>query len=296
MKKIGLILAMLFVVSIVMGQQQTNKERIAQLPELIEEQAAAEKYDEAAKLSRELELREELEIALKDKDYKKAAQLKDELEKLEKEGLKTSTDAVTTAQKTEERPVSRKKENIKLYLDLTFAGFDSYVYDRQEYVEMYDENGYYIGSTMQTVRTRDNMFALNLKLGNKFFFGPGEKKFRLGLDVNYLSLNMGLSNFNNGDFFPNMNFSIVRPGIVGTLFLNEKRNMGIDFQVNGGMMFALTRYDGFIFPPNLGVSVNPHIKFWYNKIGGGIEFNYGRMRNTNDIVYQHVGLFFGFRF
>lgn len=283
---------LIFVLGITFGinaQEVSNKQRLSELPELIEKAAAQENFSEAAKLQRELEIREELELAIKDKDYKTAAQKREELNNLNKE---TTTQASSTSTRpTSSRPGGRNgNDNTKFYLDITIAGMDFYAFDRETYFDIYDENGWYIGTDVQTFRERELMYAFNLKLGSMFFFGKSDNKFRLGLDVNYLSLNLGLGGMQNNPL-PHLNFSVARPGIIGTLSFKE--NMGMDFKVNGGLMLLISQYNPNPLPV-IGYSVNPQVKFWINKIAVGLEYNYGRLP-ANNIGFNHMGLSFGFR-
>lgn len=270
------------------SQEVSNKQRLAELPELIEKEAAKENFEVAAKLQKELEIRENLEVAIKDKDYKKAAQLREELNNLDKEPAKTPTASNSPRVPTP----SKSNKNSIFYVDFTLAGMSMYSYEHTTYTPMYDEFGYYIGTIENDETRRDLMYSINIKLGSKFYFGPGDKKFRVGLDVNYLSLNLGINNANSSGVIPNLNLSLARPGAFCTLFFNEQ--MGLDFQVNGGLMLVLSQYNDTPLPM-LGYSVNPQLKYWYKNIGVGLEYNFGSLPN-NDVRYQHFGLSFGLRF
>lgn len=282
---------LIFVLGLAFGmnaQEVSNKQRLSELPELIEKAAAQENFSEAAKLQRELEIREELELAIKDKDYKTAAQKREELNNLNKE---TTTQAASSSRPASPRPGGRNgNENTKFYLDITAAGMDIYGYDRVTYVDIYDQNGWYVGTDMNLVRERELMYGFNLKLGSMFYFGQSDRKFRLGLDVNYLSLNLGFGGMQNS-ILPFINFSVARPGILGTLTFKE--NMGMDFKVNGGLMLLISQNNPTPLPI-AGYSVNPQVKFWINKIAVGLEYNFGRLPSEN-VGYNHLGLSFGFR-
>ncbi len=287
MKLFLIVLSCVFFTSLAYSQEVSNKQRLAELPELIEQEAAKENYELAGKLQQELEIREKLEVAIKDKDYKKAAQLREELNDLEK--TPSASESTSAPRPT---PSKKKNENVVFYADFTVAGMNMYSYDYTTYTEMYDENGYFIGSSTNTERRRDLMYGLNIKIGSKFYFGPGEKKFRVGLDANYLSLNLGINSGDYGGIIPNLNLSIARPGVVLTFLLKE--NMGFDVQLNSGLVMLISEYNDTPFPI-VGYSINPQIKYWYKNIGVGLEYNFGDFPNEN-IRYQHFGLSFGLRF
>lgn len=286
MKLFLIVLSCVFITSIAQSQEVSNKQRLAELPELIEQEAAKENYELAGKLQQELEIRENLEIAIKDKDYKKAAQLREDLNNLEK---KPSTTESTSSRPT---PSEKKNENVVFYADFTVAGMNMYTYDYTTYVETYDENGYYIGSTTTTQRKSDLMYGLNVKIGSKFYFGPGTKNLRVGIDANYLSLNLGIHSGDYGGIIPNLNLSIARPGVVLTLLVKE--NMGFDIQLNSGLVMLISEYNDTPLPI-IGYSINPQIKYWYKNIGVGLEYNFGDFIDEN-IRYHHFGLSFGLRF
>jgi len=286
MKLFLITLSCVFFTSILFSQEVSNKQRLAELPELIEKEAAKENYELAGKLQQELEIRENLEVAIKEKDYKKAAQLREDLNNLEKKPSQTQGTPSPSP-----RPVNSKNKNAVFYADFTLAGMNMYSYNDVFFDYMYDENGYYIGMSENTVRQTDLMYAINIKLGSKFYIGSSENKFRVGIDANYLSLNLGIHSDSYG-VIPNLNLSLARPGVVFTILLNE--NMGFDFQANGGLMLVLSEYNSSIFPM-IGYSINPQVKYWYKNIGVGLEYNFGGLPN-DDVSYHHFGLSFGLRF
>ena len=291
MKYLVLIILAVSISNFSWSQDKSNKQRLAELPELIESEAAKENYDEAAKLQKELEIREQLETALKDKDYKKAAQHREELNVLEKTPARSTNQSVQD-NNTPPPPVANPtKKNSFFYLDLTLAGMNIYAYDQTVFTDIFDENGYYIGSQETVTRQREIGYAINIKLGNKFYFGSPERSFRVGVDVNYASINIGFLR-NSNSLLPNINFSIARPGIV--LTYNLTPSMGLDFQFNGGLMFFISPEFNPNPVPVIGYSFNPQLKYWFKKIGVGLEYNFGVLPAT-DMNFSHAGLSFGFR-
>jgi hypothetical protein len=263
------------------AQELTNEQRIAELPALIEQAAAKSNYEDAGKLQRELRIREDLREAVLQKNFERAAELQRELEGKPQPQPQVAIEStpppptvtVNRPSKIEFDP--RKK--FMLYLDFSPVGLSLFTYDTY----VYDQNGF--ASTILTTRSR---FALNFKIGNRFYFGRAEgKKLRVGIDANYLSLNIAPSL----DELPSLTFSLVRPGVVLNSFITD--DLGIDFQFNAGLMTSFSDYIGFSMA---GASFNPQVKFWYKKLSAGIDYNLGIFPDDN-LRFQYIGLSIGIR-
>ena len=295
MKNLFCVLLCLMAVNLAMGQT-SNEDRLNELPKLIQEAGDNKNYKLAAKLQDELEIREELQIAIDEEDYKKATALREDLYDLENGDYKSEESNAELAEEEEEQD-ENAKDNSVLYLDFTIAGLNSYAYTNSEFVETYDQNGNYTGMQEQDIRNDARMYGINLKFGNKFYFGPGARDFRIGLDINFISLNIALGR-NYEYFLPNINFSGPCPGFVMTYHLND--NMGIDFQANAGFMFLLSEFNDIPLP-SPGLAVNPQLRFWYNKLGVSVQYTYHQANELggdfNDrITFNHLGLSVGLRF
>lgn len=293
MRNLICILFCLMIVNLAIGQT-SNEDRLKKLPDLIEEAGSNKEYKLAAKLEDELAIRKELQKAIDNEDYKKATALREDLYDLENGNYNSEEPASTDLAEREDED-EKAKENSIFYLDAAVAGINMYSFTRTELVETYDDNGNYTGMQEQEQEFDDNMYSVNFKLGHKFYFGPGARKFRIGLDITYLSLNLG---FNLDDEFilPNIAFSTPSPGFVATYHLNDK--MGIDFQANAGIMFMLSEFNDYPIPTP-GLAISPQLRFWYNKLGVGLQYTYHQVNtlsNIDQFRLNHLGLFVGFRF
>jgi hypothetical protein len=294
MKNLICILFCLMVVNLSIGQT-SNKERLKELPALIEEAGTNKDYKQAAKLQDELEIREELQQAIDREDYKKATALRENLYDLENGDYNSDDSNSDIAEEEEETKGGNSKDNSVLYMDFTVAGINSYAYSTTDFVETYDQSGNYTGLQEQTFDVDERMYSINFKFGNKFYFGPGTRKFRIGLDINFISLNIGL-NLEEDLIVPNLDFSTPCPGFVMTYHLND--NMGVDFQANAGIMFLLSEFNDIPLPAP-GLAVNPQLRFWYNKLGVGLSYTYHQVNtldNIDRLTLNHMGLFVGLRF
>jgi hypothetical protein len=264
------------------AQQVNNEERIAQLPALIEKAAEQGDFDEAGKLQRELRIREDMREAVLQKNYERAGELQRELDGRPAPDQKVNQTTVTTVQTTPVNQSSSRdfdpRKKFMLYVDFSPLGLSLFSYNTYEY-------DWQTGLSYPVAETRAR-FSLNLKLGNRFYFSKAEgRKLRVGIDVNYLSLNIAPSLAE----LPNLTFSLVRPGVVLNSFLTE--DMGIDFQFNGGLMTSFSDYIGFAQP---GFSLNPQVKYWYKKLSVGLEYNFGLMPK-DDLRIQYIGVSIGIR-
>jgi len=264
------------------GQQVNNEKRIAELPQLIERAAAENNFEEAGKLQKELRIREDMQEAVLQKNYERAAELQRQLDgktvndETIRAGSETPSPVVVSA--SLRPPTFDPRKKFMLYVDfspigISLFGYTDYMYDWQ--------TGF-----SYPVSVTESRYALNFKIGNRFYFGRAEgRKLRVGIDVNYLSLNIAPSIGS----LPNLTFSLVRPGVVLNSFITE--DLGIDFQFNAGLMTSFSDYIGFSMA---GVSFNPQVKFWYKKISAGIEYNLGFLP-SDELRFQYIGLSIGIR-
>lgn len=282
MRKLVTTLMFCLATAFLFAQQVNNEERIAQLPALIEKAAEQGNFEEAGKLQRELRIREDMREAVLQKNYERAGELQRELEgkpQLESTKATTSTTQTNSSTRSSRREFNPRK-NFMFYVDFSPVGVSmfthkAYLYDWQTGVSY-------------TSTITNSQYAFNVKIGNRFYFGEAEgKKLRVGIDMNYISLNMSLIDLFDAPF-PDLTVSIVRPGVVLNGFITE--NMGIDFQFNAGIMHSATQYEGFAS----GLSFNPHVKYWYKKISAGIDYNFGFFPR-NDLRVQYIGLTLGIR-
>lgn len=294
MRNLICLLFCLVLVNLAIGQT-SNEDRLKELPTLIEEAGSKKDYKLAAKLEDELAIRKELQKAIDKEDYKKATALREDLYDLENDNYNRKKTNVDAADEELTNQDDNSLSNSIFYLDFALAGINMYDFNRTVFVDTYDENGNYTGTQEQELPESHRMYSINFKLGHKFYFGPGAKKFRVGVDINYLSLNLG---FNLDDQFilPNIAFSTPCPGVVMTYHIND--NMGIDLQANTGIMFMLSEFNDIPIPAP-GFAVNPQLRFWYNKLGIGLQYTYHRINTLESIDrfrLNHYGLFVGLRF
>jgi hypothetical protein len=282
MRKLVTTLMFCLATAFLFAQQVNNEERIAQLPALIEKAAEQGNFEEAGKLQRELRIREDMREAVLQKNYERAGELQRELDGKQTPDQKVNQATATTPQTTSGNQASSRdfdpRKKFMLYVDFSPLGLSLFTYNTY----MYDwETGFSFPVTTTNAR-----YSINFKLGNRFYFSQAEgKKLRVGIDVNYLSLNIAPSM----NELPNLTFSLVRPGVVLNSFLTE--NMGIDFQFNAGLMTSFSDYVGFARP---GFSLNPQVKYWYKKLSVGLEYNFGLMP-SDDLRIQYMGISIGIR-
>jgi hypothetical protein len=282
MKKLICLLLCFTIVNFAIGQT-SNENRIKELPELIEESADNKDYNLALKLEDELAIRKELQEAINKEDYEKATVLREDLYDLESGDYNRGESNSDQAEK--ETASKNAKDNTIFYMDFAIAGINMF---------SFDANNNYIGP--EKVAYKNNMYSFNFKLGHKFYFGPGARKFRVGIDIKYVGLNLGLDF--DGDFVaPNIALSIPSPGFVMTYHINDE--MGIDFQTNVGVMFLISEYNDVFILPTPGFGVYPQLRFWYNKLGVGLQYSYNQVEtiyNIDRLKLNHFGLFLGLRF
>ncbi|MEX2483682.1 MAG: hypothetical protein WED10_03955 [Brumimicrobium sp.] len=285
--------------SFVSFSQNSNEKRMKELPSLIDKAVENKDYDEASKLQKELDIREDLKKAIEEEDYKEATKLREDLYDLESGEYKSDDNEDIDSFDDPEQ----LKKNSVFYFDYTFGGMNIYSYDRTEYVNVYDEQGYMIGTEEVTQNYKDFVYSMNFKLGHKFYIGSGSSNLRLGLDLNYMSLNIGIPSLNNNidpqysSILPNLSFTLPNPGFVATYHMRD--DMGLDFQFNAGVMFLLSNYNEVPIPMP-GFHLNPQLKFWYKKIAIGLEFVYfdvdvDSFENSREMKVNHLGLSFGLR-
>lgn len=274
--------------------QNSNADRLKELPALIDEAANNKNYELALKLEDELAIREKLQEAIDEEDYERATELREDLYALENGEYKRSeSNEVDVAKNDGEH--GNSKQNAVFYLDFAFLGLNNYQNTTIDIVDSYDQNGNYIGSKEKTVITNRSMFGLNFKLGHKFYMGPGDRKLRVGLDINYLTLNVGIS-LDDDFVLPNLAFTTPCPGFVATYHFSE--TMGLDLQANTGVVFTLTEFNEYPIPIP-GFIVNPQARFWYKNVGIGLQYTYYKVNSRETIRnlrMNHFGLFFGVRF
>ena len=275
-------------------QEGSNKQRLKILPELIEEELNKENFEEVTKLKKEFELRTELDEALAEHDYVKASKIRDQIQFLDS-NLDFIPDETMSYQ--EKREVNKR---LFFYFDITPVGFSNYSYSKKVIKSIYNANGAFMNSYSELEHRIEQGYSINFKLGNKLYFNDVYnnntliKKFRIGLDLNYLSLNGSFIDvdLDKGEFLA-IAISLLRPGIL--LTYNIKPMMGIDLQVNTGATVMLSRYNtlGYLMPMFV-FSVNPHLKYWVKRYGFGIDYNYAKS-TVNDMVLNHLGLTFSLR-
>jgi hypothetical protein len=279
---IALLFCILFVnVSI---SQSPNDIRLEKLPELIEEAARSENYKQAAKLEKELAIRKKIQKAIEVEAYNKAGELQEDLSELENSYLikndKTNLDEAESENKND-------KDNVIYYMDFSVAGINMYDLTYNQFVD----------NSLQEFNESQDMYSINFKMGHKFYFGSGAHKFRVGVDINYVSLNAGLHT-TEGYLSPNYALSGPSPGFVMTYHIND--NMGLDLQLNTGFMVLFSEINQFS-SNGLGGALLPQMRYWYKKLSIGLEYTYfdsniNNITPSGRISLNHLGLFVGMRF
>lgn len=162
----------------------------------------------------------------------------------------------------------------------------------QEYDYYYDSNGQYI-EEFKTSTINDIYINIGLRLGNKWYFGSGEK-WRPGIQVTYLKLGLFV-NPNAGFGYSSFLRSAASIGNVG--FANVfKFNEKIGMEANANVGLSLLNFTPpFQFDPTAGINYGIAAKFRYNGFAVGLDYsridaNFNRFdRVSMDILTVTIG-------
>jgi len=241
--------------------QSANKVRLDEINIELAEALEKGDYDKAAKLKEEKTIRLEIEEAIINQDFEKAEKLKASLEAKstdEEQQPKETTQSTNPTSKKEIKPVEEasgkpgiNSKNIYFYMDFGIgaATIDSFY---SKYL--------YSGTGISPSTAR---LAIDLKIGTKFYFNAKDSKMRIGLDVNWLSLNPQLG----GYVAPALNLSILKPGFAFAYSFNDKIGIDAAFNLGTNLFF---HPDESIFAA--GLNLNPHVKFQMRKFCVGFEY------------------------
>lgn len=173
-------------------------------------------------------------------------------------------------------------DNSILYLDFAFLGQNVFYNEGQM-------DPYFLG--------RRSNYSFNFKLGHNFYFGPGSRKFRVGIDLNYISINLG-PDFEYLFDEPEIILGLPSLGLIATYHINN--NMRVDFKTNSGAMITVNHNNWSYFPfPSLGIFVNPQLNYSFKRISTGVQYLHYRFSNSDDtrsFTLNHFSIMVGFRF
>lgn len=268
-----------------------NQKRIVEIPNRIEEAVAAKNYQEAANLKEELELRKSIENALTHKNYQEAANLKEQLANCEcrPKPEKECEDDVAAKATEVKKERSYGPKRFSFYMDFYPVGYGNIAYDSYRYYGSYSngtQTSYIpIEEPMQIRESVSNLLG-GLRIGSSIFFGDLDKKFKVGLDISYLSVTAGISPDGSG-FGPSGFISLARPGIIMTKFFNKKN--GLDMKVHAGPLVGGGNFSG-----GLGLNGAAQVKYWKKRFAVGLEYQYGHIFDGNTNI-NLIGVTLGFR-
>lgn len=262
-----------------------NQKRIAELPERIEEAAAAENYQEAANLQEELKTRKKIEVAKSNKDYKRVVELEKELEQCGDCQTQSKSDCSNQRSRLLSCFMPKKKEytpkrKFSFYADFTPIG---YAYQQEE-AYYYPNNE----TNLYSPPSDSHRLLAGHTLGSSIYFGDMSKDFKVGLDIVYISSVMSMEGFNFGNM--TFNTSFAKPGIVMTKYFKEGMS-GLDMKLNAGTLTGMGNYAGRYW----GINASTQIKYWKKRFAIGLEYQYG-LGLDYDIDYSQIGITVGMRF
>lgn len=165
-------------------------------------------------------------------------------------------------------PVRRGKDPFfdnGLYLDLMFSGGTAI--ESNTSFAYYDEFGnYYPNGIDYTYEDENSIGGINFRIGNKWYFGNGEK-YRPGLQVQWMRVGIYL-NPNGG--YASYALSPLNIGLTNAFKFNEKH--GMEVNLVGGMSFV-----NFVPPPfdprvQAGVAYGIELKYRFNILAVGVDF------------------------
>lgn len=270
MKNIIFSLLIIFCVnSLHVTAQNANQKRIEELQIEIKNAADAGNFEKAAELKKEKETRLAIEEALKNQDFETADKLKSSLTKPAAQTNAPKEEVKKQPQETVDKtPVSNAKpttsvlgKKVYFYADFSPAGL-----------------------AINTSSAPRLGYAVQVKIGNKFFFNSNESAFRIGLDVNWLSV---LPAFINGKL--NMQVSGMKVGVAGGYAFTD--DLGIDFNANFGPGVHSQLFNQ---SPVLALVANPQVRFLYKKLSVGFDYQYF-FGPTSTFSMNYIGLTIGVR-
>jgi hypothetical protein len=286
MKNLICFLFCLLILNVAIGQT-SNQGRLEELPALIDEAGTKKNYELAARLQDELAIREKIQEVIEQESYEKAAALRKYLYDLEND-INSRYTSISEVIEHVGRHDRNNKKNTMMYLDFSPIGFGAY--DVTQLV--FDP----VSNSTNQVNESQITYSLNFKFGHKFYFGPGLRKFRIGVDMNYASLNLGFVETYEDNIMPNFGLSTPSPGVVMTYHINK--DMGFDFQTNAGFMLMVSE-ENSLSATGMGFVLLPQLRYWYNKLSMGLKYTCyqgERLSTAGRIRLNHLGLFAGLRF
>lgn len=253
MKTLSILLISVFFSLCTYSQVSKNQERISELNQSISEAAAKSDYARAAELQEELRTREAIEKAIEDGDIHLAGRLQTKLENKDQE-------PVTSKQKPRTHLEKASFRTAYFFIDVIAMGYNNY----------YSEFNAFEGLSYYTPTERVNSMTIGFQIGQHYYFKPPKDGLRFGLSLNFL----GISAMRFGETVMGANINLLRPGVVINKFFND--DSGVDFSVHFGT--TILDYGSSKAPQNkYALSFSPHIKFWFQKLAVGLQYNFATM-------------------
>lgn len=250
------------------NQSTENQERISEIQNELNESVAAENYEKAADLKKELEIREDIQAARVQNDEDRVQKLKKKLKKVNKKScfcdMKKNYDP---------------KKKFSFYVDMAPLG---YIYSKEtEYGVPSNE------ITPTQTEVVNHQFSFGKTIGSSFYFGDMDKDFKVGFDLIYMTLLASNSSFDFSTTDFKLNFA--QPGIVFTKYFSNGIS-GMDYKANVGVnRNRSVNENGF-----WGANAVGQVKYWKHGMSIGLIYQYG-MGLEHDFDYHHVGMTFGIR-
>ena len=199
-------------------------------------------------------------------------------EKFEKVAV-TKTEETSTPRITEQKKKDFILSNGFFVEGLIGANF----YTEKDTYTYYDELGNYYPEGFLTTQ-RSTLSSLSVRMGNKWYFGKGEK-WRPGLQVTYLKFGIYV-NPNSSIGFAN-SASVGNLGFANAFKLSEKMGMEANANVGLNIMNFLPPFGN---GPALGINYGAEVKFRFNALAVGLDFSRmeGNMGNTQERITMNV--------
>ena len=267
-------LRILLVALFLLGTINIAQAQVSDYDTKIETAVAAGNYDKAAALKEKKAIQKKIDAAVKAGDYDKANELKQQLNGEAVSKTKPVITAPKEAPSVEQKSAPIVKEKRKSQLLKNGTNIELLV------------------GLLHEVNELDPSFGVSFRIGNTWYFGSGDV-WRPGIRVNFIRLGLysgtGLGEYNsltNSYYEDKAVYFLVAPINVGFAnVIDFGNNIGLELNLNIGTSFIYKSSD-YYDDGYLGFQVNPEIKFRAGKFAVGLDYDFGKLKNTSFDVYD----------
>lgn len=179
----------------------------------------------------------------------------------------------------EDLRISLKRDQILksgLTVDGIFGYAMNYYTGTDQVIIGYDQFGYPIYGESTTSQL-NNFYSISVRLGNKWYFNQNDK-WRTGLQVNWFRFGIYIDGENVGEslFLGPKMFTPLNIGWTNVLKFTD--NIGLEANITGGGNLNIDLDYGEIFT---GYTINPEVKFRWNKLAIGLDYFFFSEDRTN---------------